>query len=153
MCVQNWQRVIFFWPIVELSQVLIFLCIEKNRSGVADVAPLVSTIRMKVQISFIIRRFSSSMSWNVLQISRKLTGADCLKIAGMISSSLSNWMWSKSSSKLASKTFHFFDELALLMAFKSRSSMFLNFFNAGCSDRSLMALMTASRAPKIHLFK
>ena len=76
VCVQS-------WPIVDQSQVLILLCIEKDRLGVADVTPLVCTILMIVQIFLIIERFSSSMSWNVLQISQKSTGADCLKIAGM----------------------------------------------------------------------
>ena len=141
VCVQS-------WPIVDLSQVLILLCIEKDRLGVADVTPLVSTILMIVQIFLIIERFSSSMSWNVLQISQKSTGADCLKIAGMRWSSLSNWLRSKSPWKSASKTFNSFDESALLMAFKSNSSTFLNFFNVGCSNRSLLALMTAPRAWK-----
>ena len=50
--------------------------------------PLVSTIRMMVQIFFIIRHFSSSMFWDALQISRNSTGIDCLKIAGMRWSSL-----------------------------------------------------------------
>ena len=54
---------IFFDPFVDLSQVLILLCIEKDCSSVADVAPLVSTTRMMFQIFFIIGRFSSSISW------------------------------------------------------------------------------------------
>ena len=41
-----------------------------------------------------------------------------------------NWLRSKSPRKSDSKTFSSFDESALLMAFKSISSTFLNFFNA-----------------------
>ena len=142
------KELYLFWPIVDLSQALILICIEKERLDVADVTPLVSTIRMMIQIFFIIWRFSSSMSWNVLQISQKLTGADCLKIASMRWSSLYNWLRSKSPHKLYSKTFNSFDESALLLAFKSSSSTFMNFFNAGCSNRSLMALIIASRVWK-----
>ena len=76
------KEVYLFWPIVDLSQILILLYTENKRSGVADFAPLVSTILIMVQIFFIFGRFSSSMSWIVLQILRKLTGLDCLKIAG-----------------------------------------------------------------------
>ena len=83
-------KLCLFWPTVDLEQVWILFCIEKEPSGIADIAPRVSTIRMMVKIVFIIGRFSSSLSWNVLQISRKSTGIDYLKIACMRWSSLFN---------------------------------------------------------------
>ena len=69
----------------------------------------------------------------------KSPSVDCLMIAGTRSSS-------------DSKTFNSFDESAWLMAFKNSSSTFLNFFNAGCPNRSLMALLTV-KSLKIHWFE
>ena len=51
-----------FLPIVDLSQVLILLCIDGEPSDVIDVAPLVRTIRTMFQIFYVIGRFFSSMS-------------------------------------------------------------------------------------------
>ena len=51
--------------------------------SVADIASLVSAIRVMVQIVFIIGRFSSSISWKVLQISQKLIDICFLKVAGI----------------------------------------------------------------------
>ena len=65
------KELYLFWPIVDRSHVLILLCNEKERSGVADVAPLVRTIRTIVHTFLINERFSLSISWNMEQISWK----------------------------------------------------------------------------------
>ena len=67
---------------------------------------------------------------NVLQISQKLTGLECLKNAAKRWSSLPIWLWLKSSRKLVSKTFNSFDHSALLLVFKASFSAFMSFFNA-----------------------
>ena len=127
---------------------MILVCIKKERPGVAYVAPLFSTICMMVQRFFIIGCFSLSMPLNVWQVSQILTSVDCLKIAGMRWNSLFNWLQLKTPRILDSKTFNSFDISVLLMAFKCNYSTFLNFFNAGFSNQSLMTLMVAPRAWK-----
>ena len=78
------KELYLFRPIVDLSQVLVLLCIEKKKPlSVADIASFVSAIRVMVQIVFIIGRFSSSISWKVLQISQKLIDICFLKVAGI----------------------------------------------------------------------
>lgn len=78
------KELYLFRPIVDLSQVLVLLCIEKKKPlSVADIASLVSAIHVMVQIVFIIGRFSSSISWKVLQISQKLIDICFLKVAGI----------------------------------------------------------------------
>ena len=68
-----------FWPIVERIQVLSPRCIEKDLSGVAEVATLVKTMQIIFHIFFSICRFSVSISWRCFQISRKSTGENWWK--------------------------------------------------------------------------
>lgn len=137
-----------FWPMIDRSHVLTLFWKRKEQSGVADVASLVKIIWMIFQTFFINGHCYLSSCWRVLQIPRKLSGANCLEMVGRISSWLCKFCVLKCHEQSNFKNFTLSDTSVFFIVFNISSSILVNLFKAGFSNLFFIVLLNALRASK-----